>query len=204
MKNPEIIFHAYNGSGPGGEETEEMIALSERIKTMGLNHNVAPIRIIRVPIFAIEDGYLYIEMLKNGSITFEELGPELEAKFGESDAPYYYGFMEMAMRVAGRKGNPTEVIGDWSNSYGYSVGAKPLAMPNVEHVYNVFFGVTPTMETKGAYLAKLETDAYTKMISGETGSKTIAEYFDSFVQQYLSQGGQEISDEVQAEVDLSN
>ncbi len=35
------------------------------------------------------------------------------------------------------------------------------------------------------------------MIMGDMGGKTVSEYFDEFVEQYLNQGGREITEEVQ-------
>ncbi len=52
--------------------------------------------------------------------------------------------------------------------------------------------MTPTMKSKGELLKKLATESYLKIIYGE---KPI-EYFDEFVKQWLDNGGQKITDEV--------
>ncbi|MFC5471319.1 extracellular solute-binding protein [Cohnella suwonensis] len=58
---------------------------------------------------------------------------------------------------------------------------------------NYFTGpMTPTMKSKGELLKKLATESYLKIIYGE---KSI-EYFDEFVKQWLDNGGQKITDEV--------
>ncbi|MFC3803946.1 hypothetical protein [Cohnella sp. GCM10012308] len=58
---------------------------------------------------------------------------------------------------------------------------------------NYFTGpMTPTMKSKGELLKKLATESYLKIIYGE---KPI-EYFDEFAQQWLNNGGQKITDEV--------
>lgn len=58
---------------------------------------------------------------------------------------------------------------------------------------NYFTGpMTPTMKSKGELLKKLATESYLKIIYGE---KPI-EYFDEFVKQWLDNGGQKITDEV--------
>ncbi|PWV98498.1 putative aldouronate transport system substrate-binding protein [Paenibacillus cellulosilyticus] len=58
---------------------------------------------------------------------------------------------------------------------------------------NYFTGpMTATMKSKGELLKKLATESYLKIIYGE---KPI-EYFDQFVKQWLDNGGQKITDEV--------
>ncbi|MFX3634563.1 MAG: extracellular solute-binding protein [Candidatus Pristimantibacillus sp.] len=58
---------------------------------------------------------------------------------------------------------------------------------------NYFTGpMTPTMKSKGELLKKLATESYLKIIYGE---KPI-EYFDEFVKQWLDNGGQKITNEV--------
>lgn len=58
---------------------------------------------------------------------------------------------------------------------------------------NYFTGpLTPTMKSKGQLLQKLATESYLKIIYGE---KPI-EYFDQFVKEWLENGGQKITDEV--------
>ncbi len=64
---------------------------------------------------------------------------------------------------------------------------------NITEGKNYFTGpMTPTMKSKGELLKKLATESYLKIIYGE---KPI-EYFDEFVKQWLDNGGQKITDEV--------
>lgn len=64
---------------------------------------------------------------------------------------------------------------------------------NIIEGKNYFTGpMTPTMKSKGELLKKLATESYLKIIYGE---KPI-EYFDEFVEQWLDNGGQKITDEV--------
>ena len=79
---------------------------------------------------------------------------------------------------------------------GY-VGLRPIAYSNPTPVSTVFQGTTDSMEKYGSFLNTLETDAYTKMIMGDTDGKSISDYFDDFVKQYLEQGGAEITSEIQ-------
>jgi len=58
---------------------------------------------------------------------------------------------------------------------------------------NLFNGaLTPGMEKNGEFLKKLATESYLKIIYGEKP----LEYFDEFVVEYLKNGGQQITDEV--------
>jgi hypothetical protein len=64
-------------------------------------------------------------------------------------------------------------------------------------VSTMFQGTTKSMNKYLSFLQSLESDAYIKMIMGNTDGKTIDEYFDSFVADYMAQGGAEITAEVQ-------
>ncbi|WP_138755098.1 extracellular solute-binding protein [Paenibacillus sinopodophylli] len=58
---------------------------------------------------------------------------------------------------------------------------------------NYFTGpLTPTMKSKGELLKKLATESYLKIIYGDQPM----EYFDEFVKQWLDNGGQKITEEV--------
>lgn len=60
---------------------------------------------------------------------------------------------------------------------------------------NYFTGpLTPTMKSKGQLLTKLATETYLKIIYGEKPM----DYFDDFVKQWNDNGGQKITDEVNA------
>ncbi|KQN97148.1 extracellular solute-binding protein [Paenibacillus sp. Leaf72] len=60
---------------------------------------------------------------------------------------------------------------------------------------NYFTGpMTPTMKSKGELLKKLATESYLKIIYGDQP----IEYFDEFVKEWLDNGGQKITDEVNA------
>ncbi|MCJ1976639.1 ABC transporter [Pseudolactococcus paracarnosus] len=60
-----------------------------------------------------------------------------------------------------------------------------------------FFGNTKTLEEKGADMDKLREETFMKMI---TGAKPLSD-FDNFVKQWNKQGGAQVTQEVQKEVD---
>ena len=61
----------------------------------------------------------------------------------------------------------------------------------------VFFDTTQTMETNNADLNKLQEETFVAIV---TGSKSIDE-FDTFVEDWNSRGGEQITKEVQEAVD---
>ncbi len=90
---------------------------------------------------------------------------------------------------------------DSAVTYGWylagKVGIGAIAYSEPTAVGTVFQGTTTSMSKYGSFLETFEQEAYTKMIMGDTSGKTVAEYFDEFVEQYLDQGGREITEEVQ-------
>ena len=68
--------------------------------------------------------------------------------------------------------------------------------PLWNRVYGEFYGITPTMETKWETLQKLEQETLLQIIMGE---KDVG-YFDTFVKQWNSLGGTDITAEVRAAV----
>ncbi|WP_081756695.1 extracellular solute-binding protein [Gorillibacterium massiliense] len=64
---------------------------------------------------------------------------------------------------------------------------------NITEGKNYYTGpTTPTMKSKGELLKKLATESYLKIIYGEKP----VDYFDEFVKEWLKNGGQKITDEV--------
>ena len=60
-----------------------------------------------------------------------------------------------------------------------------------------FWGMTPTMSESWATLTSMEDEVFMKIVLGEVG----IEAFDEFVEQWNAQGGEKITEEVQAWVD---
>ncbi|WP_053374980.1 extracellular solute-binding protein [Paenibacillus sp. FJAT-27812] len=76
-----------------------------------------------------------------------------------------------------------------SRSFGF---APMVNNPNYNRVYSEFYGMTPTMSKRWANLKKLESEAFLQIV---LGNKPL-EYFDEFVQQWNTQGGEQITSEV--------
>ena len=76
------------------------------------------------------------------------------------------------------------------------VGDAPSVNDKYEPVYNVYNGQTETMETKWANLKKMEEETFSKIVMGKAD---ISE-FDTFVENWKSQGGDQILKEINEEL----
>ena len=86
---------------------------------------------------------------------------------------------------------------NWADVQSYQariVGTGAAVATNVKYLPPVFFGQTKTMETHWAALSKLENETLIQIIMGE---KPVS-YFDTFVSQWLSTGGQDVLNEITA------
>jgi putative aldouronate transport system substrate-binding protein len=93
------------------------------------------------------------------------------------------------------KANPRKDIKDWKGYWGYTVPAEVLKQ-NYTKVYSEYTAVTKTMERKWANLQKLETETFFKIVMGDQPLDS----FDKFVSEWKSQGGDDITKEVQDEL----
>jgi putative aldouronate transport system substrate-binding protein len=82
----------------------------------------------------------------------------------------------------------------WTGYASYFLAASQVNDPAWNRTYGEFYGITPTMETKWETLRKLEQEAILQIIMGE---KDVS-YFDTFVSQWKSLGGDQITAEVRA------
>jgi len=73
------------------------------------------------------------------------------------------------------------------------VGARPLMEEGQESIMSVYYGQTDTMTSKWANLDKLEDEAFAKIIMGQAPLDS----FDTFVEEWKKQGGDEIIAEIE-------
>ena len=78
------------------------------------------------------------------------------------------------------------------------VGDAPLVNEEYVPIYSSCDGRTKTMDSKWSNLTKLEEETFAKIITGKAG----LEAFDSFVEEWKASGGDEITKEIQDEVDM--
>lgn len=72
------------------------------------------------------------------------------------------------------------------------VGVKPIVEDTYIPVTNIYSGQTDTMTAKWANLEKLESETFAKIILGQAS----IEEFDTFVEKWYAEGGQEILNEI--------
>lgn len=106
------------------------------------------------------------------------------------------GFEADYERIKQELENPRQNIDNYLSYQARIVGATAAMDENLEFVPAAYFGTTDTMATKWTNLQTLETETLLQIVMGE---KPIEE-FDSFVEQWYSLGGQEIIDEIDAEL----
>ena len=76
------------------------------------------------------------------------------------------------------------------------VGDAPSVNEKYVPVYNAYNGQTETMETNGVNLKKMEEETFSKIVMGKAD---ISE-FDTFVENWKSQGGDQILKEINEEL----
>lgn len=183
-------------------ERDTILAAAQEALDSGLAHSYQPFRVIvSNTIYAVENNYDRIWGIKNGTMTWDDVKQYYDDNgLTYSDTDYDVSVVKYGLDVLARE-NPYEEIGEWSNGFGYFTGIEPMAKDNCVRQYNDFIGVTETMETKKAYLDKLEVETYTKMILGETDGKSLDDFFNGFVVEWKAQGGEQITKEVQETLD---
>lgn len=87
---------------------------------------------------------------------------------------------------------------NFNRMYSLMVGCAPIYDPNVKmnRVESLVYSQTKTMESKWVNLKKLEDEAFLKIIMGAAP----VESFDKFVSDWKAQGGDQITAEVEAEL----
>jgi putative aldouronate transport system substrate-binding protein len=126
---------------------------------------------------SIEKRYLTVQRALKGDINPSDLDP---------DAKNIY-----AKTIAERE-SPKKNLDDWKVSAANQYGASVIATTRMQKVYSVFYGSTPTMDSRWADLQKLENEAFLKIIIGDQPVSS----FDDFVTQWKRLGGDQITKEV--------
>ncbi|WP_158289523.1 extracellular solute-binding protein [Paenibacillus flagellatus] len=132
---------------------------------------------------AVERKSETLKKAMNGEIKPESLNPEMKALYDNAMID---------------KAKPKADLKVWRTFYGYTAPAE-LLKRKMNQVYSEYTATTKTMERKWANLQKLETETFLKIVMGELP----LDAFDKFVADWKSQGGDDITKEVQQEVDKS-
>lgn len=99
--------------------------------------------------------------------------------------------------VMNERANPRADVYNWQEAFIRTVGTEAAIDPNRVVRDVPFYGTTETMSTKWTNLKDLEISTLVKIIMGEAP----IEEFDNFVATWNKMGGEEITAEVQTEVD---
>ena len=94
------------------------------------------------------------------------------------------------------EGNGEVTPSDWANYMSLVEAPNAVAQANIKEINPVFFGNTPSMTLKWPTLSKMEQEMYLKIITGEKS----VDYFDEFVETWKKTGGDEITEEVNQEL----
>lgn len=88
-------------------------------------------------------------------------------------------------------------MGKFARMYSLLIGDKPYAtVEPAKKVYSVTYTTTETIEKKWANLKTMEDEMALKIITGKADISS----FDTFVTDWASQGGNELIDEIQADL----
>ncbi|WP_277678408.1 extracellular solute-binding protein [Gracilibacillus dipsosauri] len=88
--------------------------------------------------------------------------------------------------------DPDANLGYWTRAYSALVGTAPLVDTEIKGVKSLIYSQTKTMEDRWVNLKKLEEETFMKIIIGTEP----LDAFDQFVENWKSQGGEQITDEV--------
>lgn len=100
--------------------------------------------------------------------------------------------------IVAEREDPKTDGGRYTQTIARTIGSEAITSDKVVTAQEVpFFGQTETMSTKWANLEKLEIETFVKIITGQES----IDYFDEFVDSWNSMGGEQITEEVRAEVE---
>lgn len=183
-EHPEAIVKALNaeydilkGMGDGVEAYKESLETSPN-----LSWGVCPV--------ALQIGF-EDELYR----VYNDLVKAVEAE--DPSVMEFNGYINSYNAIMKERENPKADIWNWQEAFIRIDGQRAASYEkNLVHPV-VFYGKTDTMSTKWANLEKLETETMVKIITGDEP----VDYFDEFVETWLSMGGEDITNEVQAELD---
>lgn len=93
--------------------------------------------------------------------------------------------------------NPGENVDSWHEWFIRTEGSAAASYENTVMKDVAFYGSTDTMSQRWANLEKLETETLMKIITGEESIDS----FDKFVETWKGMGGEQIIEEVRADIE---
>lgn len=152
-----------------------------------------PLRVVYAPSDEIEFTVKALRDVLAGNKTAEDFADDKAYKLLPSDIASIktiknepYDSMDLSTW------NPEANWGAWTRAYSMMVGGRPLVDAEFEEVPSLLYEQTPLMESRWVNLRKLEDETFLRIIMGAAPLET----FDSFVENWKRQGGEQITQEV--------
>ncbi|MEC0256821.1 extracellular solute-binding protein [Paenibacillus lautus] len=152
-----------------------------------------PLRVVHAPSDEIEFTVKALRDVLAGNKTAEDFADDKAYKLLPSDIASIktikkepYDSMDLSTW------NPEANWGAWTRAYSIMVGGRPLVDTEFEEVTSLLYEQTPLMESRWVNLRKLEDETFLRIIMGAAPLET----FDSFVENWKRQGGDQITQEV--------
>lgn len=152
-----------------------------------------PLRVVYAPSDEIEFTVKALRDVLAGNKTAEDFADDKAYKLLPSDIASIktiknepYDSMDLSTW------NPEANWGAWTRAYSIMVGGRPLVDTEFEEVPSLLYEQTPLMESRWVNLRKLEDETFLRIIMGAAPLET----FDSFVENWKRQGGDQITQEV--------
>ncbi|MFG1732293.1 extracellular solute-binding protein [Paenibacillus sp. 843] len=152
-----------------------------------------PLRVVHAPSDEIEFTVKALRDVLAGNKTAEDFADDKAYKLLPSDIASIktikkepYDSMDLSTW------NPEANWGAWTRAYSIMVGGRPLVDTEFVEVTSLLYEQTPLMESRWVNLRKLEDETFLRIIMGAAPLET----FDSFVENWKRQGGDQITQEV--------
>lgn len=172
IAHPEAVMIALNTTVAGERGTDpDAKKLDNRVSP-----SYWPMRLVIENADTVTRKHDMLRDVLNGKSKPEDMIPEMQDIYAKAKAANF---------------DPTKDLGAWQPFYSYTVGSDPLHGP-LKPAENLFTSITKTMEMKNATLDKMEKETFLKIIMG----KEPLDSFDTFVEQWKSLGGDQITKEV--------
>lgn len=169
----------------GGEEDAATTAIRATAQQMGNQlRNYFPLTLLLDDRDAVIKRHDILVKALEGELEIEDMNQEMQ---------------EMYANVLFEQENPRKDLEAWSISQAYLQGGKISKQPMIR-VEALFVDSTPAYDQYWAGLQRLEQDYYLKMITGELP----IEAFDTFVEEWMNNGGKKVMKEVGEWADAQN
>lgn len=158
----------------------------------GLDASHIPLRIDTQERYQMKQIAELIERVSIGGEPKEILDVPWEPSLFDQDYDYYLKVKKEPYNEYDIQYWNTEDLVQMPRIYGRIVGTRPIRDPNRNDLSSLVYEQTPTMTERWTNLTKLETETFLKIIMGAAP----IEEFDSFVENWKQQGGDQITSEV--------